>query len=200
MMKLTKKEKKLVAFGLLGWALFLVIGISWLAFGGLGPGLFKRVQGHWTPPRPKQTDLSKPTQLAIAKYWKRGGKYVWGKNDCSIFVLDYLKARGAPVTYRMTTHSMSQPAQMAALGYTIGNPTEAREFIFVARYLNARREWRGHTGIGVFYKNHRWYVHNASDPGGLVIEDEKTFAERMKQVGISLDAMTYYPMPSFTES
>jgi hypothetical protein len=196
---MTKKEKRLVLFGLLGWSLFLVLGISWLSFGGLGPGLLKRVQANWDPPRPKQSELSKPTQRAIAKYWKRGGKYVWGRNDCSVFVLDYLKARGAPVTYRMTTHSMSQPNQMAPLGYAPGEPTDAKEFIFVARYLNANREWRGHTGIGVFYKNHRWYVHNAANPGGLVIEDEKQFADRMKEVGISLDAMTYYPMPSLNE-
>ncbi len=191
---MTKRETKIVFFGLLGWTLFLALGITWLAFGGLGPGLYSLGRAS-TPPRPKQTELSKPAQQAIAKYWKRGGKYVWGSNDCSIFVLDYLKARGAPVSFRMTTHSMSQPNQMAPLGYVPGQPSDAKEFIFVARYLNESRQWRGHTGVGFFYKNHRWYVHNAANPGGLVIEDEQTFSERMKAVGISLDAMVYYPMP-----
>lgn len=193
MFGLTRRESKLVLFGLLGWGLFLAMGAGWLLIGP-GRGIVKNVVERWNPPRPKQSELSKPLQKAIAKFWKRGGKYVWGSNDCSVFVLDYLKARGARITYRMTTHSMSNPREMEALGYLPGSRTSAKEFVFVGRYQNERGEWRGHTGVGTLYKGHRWYVHNASGPGGLVIEEERAFGERMKQAGAPLDRLQFYLM------
>lgn len=190
----TKRELRLILIGSLGWAFCLFLLAGWL-FWGPGQQVIRETVERWNPPRPKEKELSRPLQAAIARFWKRGGVYVWGTNDCSIFILDYLKARGAPVSYRMTTHSMSNPREMEKLGYYLGRRTDSKEFIFVVRYRNEAGEWRGHTGVGVRYKGHRWYVHNAAGPGGLVIEEERTFASRMKEAGVSLDQLQCYVMP-----
>lgn len=194
MARFTKREKRLILFGSLGWAFCLFLLMGWL-FWGPGQQVIRETVERWNPPRPTEKELSRPLQAAIARFWKRGGRYVWGSNDCSIFILDYLKARGAPVSYRMTTHSMSNPREMEKLGYSPGRRTESKEFIFVARYRNEAGEWRGHTGVGLLFKRHRWYVHNAASPGGLVIEEERAFASRMKEAGVLLDQLQVYVMP-----
>ncbi|MBS1712371.1 MAG: C40 family peptidase [Armatimonadetes bacterium] len=124
--------------------------------------------------------LKKQPELepAYRNYVKNGGEYIWGANDCSIFVSDYINQCGNPCPFRPTTKELIDPAFMAKVGFTSASGQIRPGDVIVFRYLNADRQWRGHTGVVVWYDGANWVMHNTERYQGMVVETLDRFWAR----------------------
>lgn len=114
-------------------------------------------------------------RFAFAQYRDRGATYVWGPNDCSVFVTDYLKGIGAPVKQRLTTALLADPSQLRPLGFTVQTTSPGPGDILVYRYRNGLGQMRGHCGIVVEREDGLWVAHNTQSHGGVVLETLDSF-------------------------
>jgi len=119
--------------------------------------------------------LQPEIKSAYATYVKNGNKYIWGPNDCSVFVMNYLKACDKKVPFRPTTATLMETKFMSDLGFRQTDQVTKTGDIIVYRYLNSDNQWRGHTGVVAWHNNRLWVVHNTSSHGGVVMEDLNQF-------------------------
>ncbi|ARU40340.1 hypothetical protein CCB80_03975 [Armatimonadetes bacterium Uphvl-Ar1] len=113
-------------------------------------------------------------QVAYRQYQSKGNEYIWGTNDCSILVMDYILATGNPVPFRPTTETLMSDKFMREVGFNPEKTIKTGD-ILVYRYKNHDNEWRGHTGVVVWHDNRQWVVHNAASHEGVVMEDLEQF-------------------------
>jgi hypothetical protein len=130
------------------------------------------------------TDIAEYPALkyAVKKYAERGSQYVWGVNDCSVFVTDYLKGQAIPPKSRLTTVTLSQP-DLTEFGLTqVQNAKDGD--ILNYRYLSQESNAKnGHCGVVVKLTNGLWVVHNCSAKG-LVIQPFIDFLGTAKSLGV----------------
>lgn len=120
---------------------------------------------------PKDVLVKQPEiAYAVKQYQFKGNEYIWGANDCSVFVMDYLKGCAKPVWMRLTTKELFNDATMAQLGFTEGDRKDPQPGdIIVYRYKKNNGQWRGHTGIVVKHEGRHWVVHNSINHDGVVV-------------------------------
>lgn len=119
---------------------------------------------------------------AFATYVKNGNKYIWGPNDCSVFVMNYMKACNRNAPFRPTTETLMETKFMSDLGFRQSETTTKTGDIIVYRYLNQDNQWRGHTGVVAWHNNRLWVVHNTASYGGVVMEDLNQFKEKAERL------------------
>lgn len=136
--------------------------------------------------------FSKAINSAYLKYKQRGGKYQLGPNDCSVFVTDYMKARGKPIKRRWTTAEIWKQNLMQGIKMNPAKYATAPEQVFCIRYQNKENKWVGHTGI-VRKMGESWeFVHNSEAARGVVVENQFAFELRFLGVGVPLDQFRFY--------
>jgi hypothetical protein len=137
------------------------------------------------------TDVaSHPALLhAYKKYQQRGGRYIWGTNDCSVFVSDYLIKRSPKFKWRLTTASMDSIYVNQYRLYDAGIPTSGD--ILNYRYRSNRTDRQaGHCGVIVQKPTGTFVIHNCATRG-LVIEAYKDFMRTAVLLGVNrLDIRT----------
>ncbi len=160
----------------------LVIAASALAM------LFARPKG--LQPAVSVSSLPPAVQSAVAKFQDRGGLYIWGENDCSIFVLDYLKASGVPIKRRLTTKELFDVEIMADHGYETQTVPVQIGDIVVFRYMSPKPA--GHCGIAVEQDGVIQILHNAASMQGLVLETVEEFLVRAEQFGAPRESVRLF--------
>lgn len=140
---------------------------------------------------PQDTALSQPeVAFAASLYRSKGNSYIWGDNDCSVFVADYLAAAKHPLTGRPTTVELMDKDFMAKHGLQPRQLTEsAAGDVLVFRYRNLIGEARGHCGVVISHDKNLWVAHNTAKYDGLVYEPLTQFLDRAKQLTGSLSAV-----------
>ncbi|MCB0825014.1 MAG: C40 family peptidase [Armatimonadetes bacterium] len=112
------------------------------------------------------------------QYMDKGGKYIWGANDCSIFVQDYMKASGANVEKRWTTKELFQPKRMEKYGYSYWEHEAGNQFpdgtVLIYRWESGDQGW-GHCGIVTNHFGDTRVMHNDPINKGLVVEPFNDF-------------------------
>jgi cell wall-associated NlpC family hydrolase len=105
----------------------------------------------------------------LKNYQRKGNKYIWGKNDCSTFVTDYMFASGKPAYLRLTTENLYRDATMKWHGYHKIKVAELQpKDIIVFRYKGRYGTMQGHTGIVLSTGKQNIVVHNSLSGGGVV--------------------------------
>ena len=122
------------------------------------------------------------------KFQQRGGKYIFGPNDCSIFLTDYLKSRGVrfnrsgiEITNRLTTENLYETSFMKGNGFEPVSADKVKENdILVYRYydIDLKAEC-GHCGIVVWKNSTLSVEHNSSGNKGLATTPMNIFLERV---------------------
>ncbi|MCB0825013.1 MAG: C40 family peptidase [Armatimonadetes bacterium] len=128
-------------------------------------------------------------QLAYDRYTERGSKYIWGTNDCSVFLIDYMKGQGAPIKKRWTTRELFEPAKMDVFGYNFfGYPPEQSKAgdLVVFRYIGTEGTEVGHCGIVIEEGEQKYVVHNSSPYGGVVTQSADGFFRQAKSLNANL--------------
>lgn len=118
--------------------------------------------------RPALLKQNPAVAKAYQNYISRGGTYQWGPNDCSVFVTDYLRAKGCDISRRLTTWDLSQPKNLQAVGYRVTASPPRPGDVLVYRYRNSRGEVRGHCGIVTAFQGKVWVVHNMATTGAVM--------------------------------
>lgn len=122
--------------------------------------------------------------LAFGKFGSKGGRYIWGENDCSVFVSDYLAARSVPLSSRLTTADLADRRVTSGLGLSVvGSQEVGQGDVLVYRYTNGSLQARGHCGIVVLVGSELWVAHNSAGYDGVVLERLPSFLERARQMG-----------------
>lgn len=172
------------------WVLYAAVG---LLVAGLWGFLFipTDLAGFQRPPviEAKQERLVNSPALTYAKkmYESRGNKYIWGPNDCSVFVTDYLKGVGAKVQRRYTTTDLVDPGLLAKLGFTTATDSPQPGDIIVFKYKNDQGALRGHCGIVTEWNRRVYVVHNTEAYGGVIMQTLPSFQQSTQ----SLPLMVY---------
>ncbi|MFM9872806.1 MAG: CHAP domain-containing protein, partial [Fimbriimonadaceae bacterium] len=105
----------------------------------------------------------------LKNYQRNGNRYLWGKNDCSTFVTDYMFASGKPAYLRLTTANLYSDATMKWHGYQQIKLTSIKpKDIIVFRYRGRHGNMQGHTGIVLSTGIQEIVVHNSLSGGGVV--------------------------------
>ncbi len=167
---------------------WLWAGVLGLALVGSLALLLLRAKKPLVPPSIRavnSADLagSAALQYAAKKYQQRGAKYVWGTNDCSVFVSDYLLRQPRPPKTRLTTWSLDQ-IDVEPHGLTIvfkPMPGDVLNYRYRSRKSN---EIAGHCGVVVSKPDGLWVVHNSVNRG-LVIQKLAGFYATAQAMGIS---------------
>lgn len=131
--------------------------------------------------------MPKPVAVAVHRYEARGGEYVWGRNDCSVFVTDYLRGRRVPIGARLTTACLASP-EISGRGLRHAkNPRPGDVLNY--RYRSAKTgRWAGHCGVVVRQGRALWVMHNARGHG-LVVQPLPGFLRRAEEVGVRSGAV-----------
>ncbi len=148
----------------------------------LGPSSFRRPTG--------ETSIPYGLQAAAKRYFQRGGKYEWGANDCSMFLIDYLKAHDVPFTRRLTTKEFADPRLMKQLGLNRVTDSLKPGDVLVYRFRNGRSY--GHCGVVVLERGDIKVVHNSKAAGGLTTSSYDDFIEKAEEVGVQLSQVLAY--------
>lgn len=120
-------------------------------------------------------------EYANARFHQRGGRYIWGDNDCSIYVLDYLKASGVRVRKRLTTKELFDPLQASTVALKpVDGPWKPGDVV-VFRYQDPRPA--GHCGVVISRNGELGVIHNAASEQGVVHESKAQFEERAARAG-----------------
>ncbi len=117
-------------------------------------------------------------QAAYRKHMDNGGTYIWGANDCSIFVMNYLIASNKTPPFRPTTATLMDLKFMGDLGLRSDSTITKTGDIIVFRYKDKENKWLGHTGVVAWHNNRLWAIHNSGSYKGVVMEDLKQFKEK----------------------
>lgn len=105
----------------------------------------------------------------LKNFQQKGNKYIWGKNDCSTFVTDYMLNSGKPAFLRLTTADLYRDATMKWHGYQKVKITSLKpKDIIVFRYKGRYGTMQGHTGIVLATQSQNIVVHNSLSGGGIV--------------------------------
>ena len=136
--------------------------------------------------------LSRQIDAAVTRFAERGGEYVLGPNDCSIFVIDFLKACGKPVKRRYTTGDFWKPSVMGGLKMKPTKLGVTEHAVFVTRYINAKGRWVGHCGVVLTRNGETIFIHNSEASGGVVVEPSLSFEGRMLSVDVTLRDMRFF--------
>ena len=135
-----------------------------------------------------EPDSSSPALLkAEARYFERGGRYIWGTNDCSRFVVDYLKNTGVMFIERPTTKELYDDSYMGSLKMKRVNVSldEVSEYdVVVYRYTNDRGELAGHCGVIVRKDGTLKVEHNSLSGGGLQASPFEAYVSKMAENGV----------------
>ncbi len=147
------------------------------------------------PSLPWQSDptLIKPIALNNAEkiYFQHGAKYIWGENDCSKFVCDYMKALPVRVTDRMTTAEFYQPGFMQGIGFTEVNHDYRAGDVIVYRYKTPGKRG-GHCGV-IVKKGPGVYVrHNSASRAGIATDTIGDFLAKAKMRGVAGNLVRVY--------
>lgn len=142
--------------------------------------------------QPDAPILSRQINAAVTRFAERGGEYVLGPNDCSIFVIDFLKACGKPVKRRYTTGDFWKPSVMNGLKLKPTKLGVTEHAVFVTRYVNAKGRWVGHCGIVLTRDGQTVFIHNSEASGGVVVEPSLSFEGRMLSVDVTLRDMRFF--------
>lgn len=139
------------------------------------------------------TSLPVGLEHAAQQYYKRGGHYVWGKNDCSMFLTDYLKAHDIQFSRRLTTKEFADPRLMRTLGLQPVKGKLKPGDVVVYRFRDGRS--MGHCGIVFLKDGELEVVHNSGSMGGLAVSSFEAFAARAQEFGTRVDQiLAYRPM------
>lgn len=121
-------------------------------------------------------------RYAAKKYRERGAKYIWGTNDCSVFVSDYLLKQPVPPKTRLTTVNLDQ-ADVEPFGVTIEGTPKAGD-VLNYRYVSKKTNERaGHCGVVVAKPDGLWVMHNCVTRG-LVIQKLQNFIATAEWLGV----------------
>lgn len=118
---------------------------------------------------------------AAELYYKRGGRYVWGKNDCSMFLTDYLKAHDVQFPRRLTTKEMVDPKTMRSLGMREVKGAIRPGDVVVYRFRNGKE--MGHCGVVLLKDGELEVVHNSGSMGGLAVSRYRDFVAKAGELG-----------------
>ncbi len=149
------------------------------------------------------TDTRSPSlQFAEEKFQARGGKYVYGPNDCSTFISDFLQKRGLGIVGRKTTSQLYNAAYMKSKGLVMVDlATEpVREFdVIVYRCYDLDIQGpSGHCGVFVWKDGNLCVEHNSSSNEGLAATPVDAFYEKMNSA-IELQPPKIYRWVGFTK-
>lgn len=164
----------------IGSGIVLIGGIA-LASALLYPVLFPKVKLYKTIP-PSVFERQPEVFVAFQAYQAKGAKYIWGDNDCSIFVMDYILATGRSVPFRPTTATLMDSTFLPNVGFSAQPKPAKTGDIIVYRYQNADQQWRGHTGVVVWHNDQHWVVHNAQSFNGVVMQDIEEFYKQANRL------------------
>ena len=141
------------------------------------------------PEQPPAYDMKRAPgalRFALDRFQRRGGRYVYGPNDCSTFLTDYLKASGLKIGERTTTANLMKLPVAKSLGLKVipRHDFSAMEgnIVIVFRYLEDGRVY-GHCGIRLIQDGKHFWAHNNSSDGGVSIDPEEKFLLRVRQSG-----------------
>lgn len=110
---------------------------------------------------------------ALRLYASRGSRYVWGTNDCSVFVSDYLESAGVPIGQRMTTKCLAEP-DLTRRGLIDAGPVEHGD-VLNFRYMSRNGlGMAGHCGVVFRRDRELWVIHN-KEGSGLVMQPLEGF-------------------------
>lgn len=142
----------------------------------------------------KQVVVTPELDYARQLYVQRGGKYIWGANDCSVFVGDYMKALSSKVPDRLTTKELARPSYMAKYGFKLVRDNPKPGDIYVFRYLSRKSGGpMGHCGIVVdTTKGLQAVQHNSGGEGGLTTFWHKDFMKEVRGVGTDPEKIWLY--------
>jgi hypothetical protein len=126
-------------------------------------------------------------KAAHRDYVKKGNEYIWGSNDCSVFVWDYLKASGKNPPSRPTTATMAHTDFLAQIGYKPTQKPYLPGDIIVYRYTNRKGEPAGHTGIITNFDHRLFVVHNSAAHDGVIMEALPNFVKTAVRLSKSQD-------------
>lgn len=134
------------------------------------------------------TDLL-PLTLAESLSAYRGGDYVYGYNDCSTFVSDYIRLSGHPLEARITTKELNSAVHMIPLGFdeveTLPNTWEEGD-ILVFRYydLDTRGE-TGHCGVLLYDGGELCVAHVSSPLRGFAVTPLREFMDKRYELPLT---------------
>lgn len=124
---------------------------------------------------------------ARQRYENRGSRYIWGSNDCSAFVSDYLTAAGVPIGRRMTTKCLAEP-DLTRRGLVDAGPADGGD-VLNFRYLSKDGlGMAGHCGVVLRRGEELWVVHNR-EGSGLVMQRIEGFYRLAEGLGVSRRAV-----------
>jgi len=166
----------------------VVVGFTCACLCVLG-GLFAwrrtRVAAQKPSVRPvASADIASHPALVFAEkqYRRRGAKYIWGANDCSAFVSDYLSRQSKTLKSRVTTWELAQIG-VEKYGLVVAGDTKTGD-VLNYRYKSQRREgMAGHCGVVLKKPDGFWVVHNCASMG-LVIQRLGEFYATAKAYGV----------------
>lgn len=168
-----------------------VILATMLSIGGIAV-----MVGVMRQPAPalKLDDVDFPPAIdaALGRFAERGGAYEWGTNDCSVFVLDFLKASGVSIRRRLTTKELYDVGIMRGIGFDQVQTAEQTGEVVVFRYMERRPA--GHCGLVVRHGDELVIVHNASSAGGVMVETWEQFLRRAESFGAARDSVRVFRM------
>ncbi|MEI7577672.1 MAG: hypothetical protein WCK51_12325 [Armatimonadota bacterium] len=122
-------------------------------------------------------------QYAAKRYRQRGAKYIWGTNDCSVFVSDYLLRLPHPPKTRLTTWNLNQ-VDVEPFGLTIEGSVKPGDVLNYRYRSRKRNEVAGHCGVVVQKPDGLWVVHNCVSMG-LAIQRISSFYTTAQSLGVS---------------
>lgn len=177
--------KRFVRWGYLGLALLVGAGILVIR-NKLYTVRPKQIPNRTVYPVP-DFQSNPAINFAVKKFRERGGTYIWGTNDCSVFVSDYLRKRQVQIGNRVTTEQLSQADFIPRGLKKVYAPTDGDVLNY--RYISPK--WNrpsGHCGVVFSQKSKLWVIHNSLYTGLTVqpLSDFLATAKELKTKGVRI--------------
>lgn len=148
------------------------------------PPMLRRRPGGSSSLRPltlEEVKLSPALTYAAERYFERGGRYIWGTNDCSVFVSDYLIKRIPAIKQRFTTAGFDS-IYISDHGFEDATKPKAGDVINY-RYLSKKtNQTAGHCGVVWQRLDGMFVIHNCLSKG-LVIQPYVDFVATAVALG-----------------
>lgn len=159
----------------------MAAAITVLVLGGVGLWVSRPDPLDPQPVTPNDLEGRSALQVAVRLYEDRGGTYVWGSNDCSVFVTEYLLNSGVDLRGRLTTQVLAGD-EIARHGLVeVEDPREGDVLNY--RYpAQSQPGMAGHCGVVVARGDSLWVMHNA-ESHGLAIQPLEGFYRTAIRVG-----------------
>lgn len=117
---------------------------------------------------------SNSLEYAFSQYRKRGGRYIWGANDCSVFVSDYLSRKVSLPKPRLTTWDLCLD-QVQTYGLKPANQPRHGDVVNYRYFSTKNKRMAGHCGVILKRQGSLWVIHNCAT-AGLVMERFDSFS------------------------